>query len=73
MTSDSERSGGAEGTPGAHSRTTTGAVDEPGRTATEAEGGEESPQAVQEEARTADHAEGDRDTIDESLRQKGLE
>lgn len=70
MTSDSEHGGGAEGTPGAHSGAKTEAVMEPGRTATEAEGGEVSPQGAQEEARTADHAEGDVETVDESLRQK---
>ncbi len=46
---------------------------EPGRTDTEAEGGEESPQFPQEETRTQSEAEGDRETVDESLRQKGLD
>ena len=41
---------------------------EPGRTATEAEGGERTVSGP-EAPRTASHAEGDRDTVDASLEQ----
>lgn len=44
---------------------------EPGRTATEAESGARSPQAPGESTRTQSKAEGDRDTVEESLQQKG--
>jgi hypothetical protein len=43
---------------------------EPGRTPTEAEGGDVTPKFPQEETRTQSKAEGDRDTVDESLEQK---
>jgi hypothetical protein len=44
--------------------------EEPGRTATEAEGGEQTEQSLHESARTQSRAEGDPETVDASLRQK---